>query len=147
MRGPGRGGGRWPSLGLDQKGTAPRLLRLPTNARRCVVGQRRKDLSARRRPRTRPFVAARGEKFAFFAIFFLSASPIHATSVLSSSIFSFPVPLHARWKGRREAPIVEPGLVGGTLSTYRGIAGSIEDWGGRRTAACLLVLEFKVKFY
>lgn len=52
MRGPGRGGGRWPSLGLDQKGTAPRLLRLPTNARRCVVGQRRKDLSARRRPRT-----------------------------------------------------------------------------------------------
>lgn len=101
MRGPGRGGGRWPSLGLDQKGTAPRLLRLPTNARRCVVGQRRKDLSARRRPRTRPFVAARGEKFAFFAIFFLSASPIHATSVLSSSIFSFPVPLHARKGGER----------------------------------------------
>lgn len=139
MRGPGRGGGRWPSLGLDQKGTAPRLLRLPTNARRCVVGQRRKDLSARRRPRTQAqgplsLPAVRSSHFSPF----FSFPRLRSTQRASFRPAFFPSPCLSTLDGRG-APIVEPGLVGGTLSTYRGIAGSIEDWGGRRTAPCLLV--------
>lgn len=69
-----RGGERWrPSLGLDQKGP-PRLLRLPTNARRCGGTERDGKIYLRAAgTQAAPFVAGRGEKFAFFAIFSLCA--------------------------------------------------------------------------
>lgn len=127
--GGGRGRGTVEAVARlgPERGYTPRLLRLPTNARRCVVGQRRKDLSARRRPRTQANARPQGPlslpavRSSHFSPFFsLSASPIHATSILSSSIFSSPPRFSF-------SSLEESGW--SPIDQYRG---SIENWGGRK---------------
>ena len=92
-------------LVLDQKGPGPPRP-LPTNAP-TMVQQRRKDLSAGREHATgRPFVAGRGENFAFFAIFFLPFLRSFRRIFPLPPFFSFSFSLPLRRRRRRRCLLV-----------------------------------------